>query len=68
MRGEQEQLEEASGKLYTKDLVIQDCNAYIKQVYNNFEISHIKTQTLFSILRRITSFGLVENFSENALN
>ena len=38
MRGEQEQFEEASGKLYTKDLVIQDCNAYIKQVYNSFEI------------------------------
>ena len=32
MRGEEERLEEASGKLYTKDLVIQDCNAYIKQV------------------------------------
>ena len=32
MRGEEEHLEEASGKLYTKDVVIQDCNAYIKQV------------------------------------
>lgn len=31
MRGELD-LEEASGRLYTKDVVIQDCNAYIKQV------------------------------------
>ena len=32
MRGEEERLVEANGKLYTKDLVIQDCNAYVKQV------------------------------------
>ena len=41
MRGEEEHLEEASGKLYTKDVVIQDCNAYIKQVNKDF-ISHPK--------------------------
>ena len=40
MRGEEERLEEASGKLYTKDLVIQDCNAYIKQV-ESFEVFNL---------------------------
>ena len=47
MRGEQEQLEEASGKLYTKDLVIQDCNAYIKQVFDSFEIFPYKNSNPF---------------------
>ena len=28
---EQEPLEEADSKLYSRDLVIQDCNSYIKQ-------------------------------------
>ena len=37
MRGGQvEDMQEACGKLYTKDLVIQDCNAYIKQVSTHF--------------------------------
>ena len=34
MRGEIEHLEEANGRLYTKDVVVQDCNAYIRQVEN----------------------------------
>ena len=28
----EEDLEESEGKLYTRDLVVQDCNSYIKQV------------------------------------
>ena len=32
MSSEEEHLQEANGKLYTKELVLQDCNAYIKQV------------------------------------
>ena len=30
--GEKEQIQEADTRLYTRDLVIQDCNSYIKQV------------------------------------
>ena len=28
----EEDLEKSEGKLYTRDLVVQDCNSYIKQV------------------------------------
>ena len=28
----EEDLEESEGRLYTRDLVVQDCNSYIKQV------------------------------------
>ena len=30
--GEKEHIQEADNRLYTRDLVIQDCNSYIKQV------------------------------------
>ena len=28
----EEDLQESEGRLYTRDLVVQDCNSYIKQV------------------------------------
>ena len=51
MGGEEEHLEEASGKLYTKDVVIQDCNAYIKQVQSlqSLQISRFTQIHVFSI-------------------
>ena len=44
--GEKEQIQEAETRLYTRDLVIQDCNSYIKQVifwfifYSEFFLSY----------------------------
>ena len=49
MRGEEEHLEEASGKLYTKDVVIQDCNAYIKQVQSLQSLQSLQTSIFTQI-------------------
>ena len=50
MRGQEEGMQEACGKLYTKDVVIQDCNAYIKQVSSNMTLSKSNLFLIESIL------------------
>ena len=47
----EEDLQESEGKLYTKDLVVQDCNSYIKQVITENYSQRIM-DTIFQYLEK----------------
>ena len=50
----EEDLKECEGALYTRDLVVQDCNSYIKQVTGgDMMVIRELSKYLSSILKRI---------------